>query len=294
MTNDPFQEERLGTLVDGSAILRETQQGVGEAVAHHVAATGITPRIAVIQAGDDAAASMYTRRIARNLEPAGIQVDAIQIRVDISLREAQELIRSLSDDSTVHGIQLQTPLPGHLPMVDLITFLDPRKDLDGIHPYNAGLLAQGQPDIIPATPLGGFEILRRHAIITEGARAVILGRSPTVGRPMAHLLLIHHATVTICHTRTKDLPGVTREADILICAAGRAGLVTPDMVRLGAAVIDFGVTVVEGKVVGDCDPAVAKVAGLFTPVPGGTGPVTNAMLLRNTLALYERALGAPA
>lgn len=281
----------MGTLVDGNAILRETQQGVGEAVSQHVAATGVTPRITVVQAGDDAAASMYTRRIARNLEPAGIQVDVTQIPVDTSLREAQDLIRALSADPAVHGIQLQTPLPVHLPIAELVLALDPKKDLDGIHPYNAGLLAQGQPAIVPATPLGGFEILRRHAIITEGARAVVLGRSPIVGRPMAQLLLIHHATVTICHTRTRDLASVTREAEILICAAGRAGLVTPDMVKPGAAVIDFGVNVVEGKVVGDAVPEVGDVAGLFTPVPGGTGPVTNAMLLRNTLALYERALG---
>lgn len=283
----------MATLVDGNAILRETQQGVGEAVAQHVAASGVAPRIVVVQAGDDAAASMYTRRIARNLEPAGIIVDVTQIPVDTSLREAQELIRSLGADPAIHGIQLQTPMPAHLPLGELVAALDPKKDLDGVHPYNAGLLAQGQPAIIPATPLGGFEILRRHAIITEGARAVVLGRSPTVGRPMAQLLLIHHATVTICHTRTRDLPSVTCLADILVCAAGHAGLVTADMVLPGAAVIDFGVNVVEGKVVGDAAAEVADVAGLFTPVPGGTGPVTNAMLLRNTLALYERALGVP-
>ena len=281
----------MATLVDGNAILRETQLGVGEAIAQHVATTGIAPRIVVVQAGDDAAATLYTRRIARNLQPAGITVDITQVAIDTSLREAQDLIRSLSTDSSVHGIQLQTPMPAHLPLSALVLALDPKKDLDGVHPHNAGLLAQGQPDIVPATPLGGFEILRRHAIITEGARAVILGRSPTVGRPMALLLLIHHATVTVCHTRTRDLPAVTREADILVCAAGKAGLVTTNMVRAGAAVIDFGVNVVDGKVVGDAVPEVAEVAGLFTPVPGGTGPVTNAMLLRNTLALYERALG---
>lgn len=281
----------MATLVDGNAILRETQQGVGEAVARHVAATNIRPRIVVLQVGDDAAAAMYTRRLSRNLEPAGITVSVELVPVDTSLTELQGQLRALCADVSVHGIQIQTPLPAHLPMSEVVTALDPRKDLDGIHPHNAGLLAQGQPDIIPATPLGGFEILRRHAVITEGTRAVVVGRSPTVGRPMAQLLLIHHATVTICHTRTRDLGATTQEADILVCAAGQARLIEPAMVKPGAAVIDFGVNVVEGKVVGDASPEVGEVAGLFTPVPGGTGPATNAMLLRNTLALYERALG---
>jgi methylenetetrahydrofolate dehydrogenase (NADP+)/methenyltetrahydrofolate cyclohydrolase len=282
----------MGEVVDGAAILRETQQGVGEAITRHVAATGITPRIVVVQVGDDAAAGLYTRRLSRNLQPAGVTVEVQKLPEEISLHAAQDVLRGLSADPLVHGVQLQTPLPTHIPMVDLVRALDPHKDLDGIHPHNAGLLAQGVPDIVPATPLGGFEILRRHGVVTEGATAVVVGRSPTVGRPMAQLLLLHNATVTVCHTRTRDLAAITARADILVAAAGRAGLITPDMVRPGAAVIDFGVNVVEGSVVGDVDPAVAETAALFTPVPGGTGPVTNAMLLRNTLALYERALGA--
>jgi methylenetetrahydrofolate dehydrogenase (NADP+)/methenyltetrahydrofolate cyclohydrolase len=174
----------------------------------------------------------------------------------------------------------------------LLEALDPTKDLDGIHPANAGLLAQGRPAVVPATPLGGLEILLRHQIEISGARAVVVGRSTPVGRPMALLLIQNDATVTVCHSRTRAMGDVTREADILAVAAGRAGLVTREMVRPGAAVIDFGVNVIEGKAVGDVAPDVAEIAGLFTPVPGGTGPLTTAMLLKNTLQLYSTAIGA--
>jgi methylenetetrahydrofolate dehydrogenase (NADP+)/methenyltetrahydrofolate cyclohydrolase len=208
-----------------------------------------------------------------------------------NLGEMTALLGSLCAAPDVHGIQIQTPLPPQLPLAQVVDALDPAKDLDGIHPYNSGLLAQGRAGIIPATPLGGLEILLRHEVPIAGARAVVVGRSTSVGRPMALLLLSRDATVTVCHSRTRDLPSVTQEADILAVATGRARLITPDMVRPGAVVIDFGVNVEEGKVVGDVDPDAAEKASLFTPVPGGTGPVTTAMLLRNALALYERALG---
>jgi methylenetetrahydrofolate dehydrogenase (NADP+)/methenyltetrahydrofolate cyclohydrolase len=200
-------------------------------------------------------------------------------------------VRGLSSDPSIHGIQIQTPVPPQVPLAALLDALNPTKDVDGIHPTNAGLLAQGRPAVVPATPLGGLEVLLRHEVPISGARAVVVGRSTPVGRPMALLLIQRDATVTVCHTRTRDMGSVTRQAEILAVAAGRAGLVTADMVRPGAAVIDFGVNVVDGKPVGDVAPDVAEKANLFTPVPGGTGPLTTVMLLRNTLELYSRSLG---
>lgn len=281
----------MTTIVDGNAILREIQESSRDTFAKVAADRGIPPRVAVIQAGDDPGASLYTRHLKRNFETAGVAVDVHKLPVDATLPEAQEAIGRLSADPAIHGIQIQTPTPEHLPLRELVGALDPEKDLDGIHPLNAGLLAQGTPSIVPATPLGGLEILLRHKVPIEGARAVVIGRSAIVGRPMALLLLARHATVTICHTRTRDLPHITREAEILACAAGRAGLVGLEMVRPGAAVIDFGLNVVDGTVLGDVAPEAAERAGLFTPVPGGTGPVTSAMLLKNALVLYRRALG---
>ncbi|MBI4213459.1 MAG: bifunctional 5,10-methylenetetrahydrofolate dehydrogenase/5,10-methenyltetrahydrofolate cyclohydrolase [Chloroflexi bacterium] len=281
----------MTTIVDGNAILREIQESSRDTFAKVAADRGIPPRVAVIQAGDDPGASLYTRHLKRNFETAGVAVDVHKLPVDATLPEAQEAIGRLSADPAIHGIQIQTPTPEHLPLRELVGALDPEKDLDGIHPLNAGLLAQGTPSIVPATPLGGLEILLRHKVPIEGARAVVIGRSAIVGRPMALLLLARHATVTICHTRTRDLPHITREAEILACAAGRAGLVGLEMVRPGAAVIDFGLNVVDGTVLGDVAPEAAERAGLFTPVPGGTGPVTSAMLLKNALVLYQRALG---
>jgi methylenetetrahydrofolate dehydrogenase (NADP+)/methenyltetrahydrofolate cyclohydrolase len=172
--------------------------------------------------------------------------------------------------------------------------LDPAKDLDGVHPQNLGLLAMAQPSVVPATPLGGLEILLRYEVPISGARAVVVGRSNSVGKPMALLLLQRDATVSICHTRTRDMAHLTAEADILAVAAGRPGLVTANMIRAGAAVIDFGTNVVDGKLVGDVEPSAADRAGLFTPVPGGTGPMTTAMLLSNALTLYLHATGVEA
>ncbi|MSQ24045.1 MAG: bifunctional 5,10-methylenetetrahydrofolate dehydrogenase/5,10-methenyltetrahydrofolate cyclohydrolase [Chloroflexi bacterium] len=282
----------MTTIVDGNAILREIQAEVTRELAAASAASGIVPRIAIVQSGQDPAAALYTRRLSRVFQAAGFTVDVVDIDADASPETARSTLAKLSADPGIQGIQIQTPLPAHLSTSALVDVLDPRKDLDGIHPVNAGLLAQGTPDVVPATPLGGIEILQRHGVAMEGVNAVVVGRSPTVGRPMAMLLLLQHATVTICHTRTRDLGAITQSAEILACAAGRPGLITADMVQPGAAVIDFGVNVVDGKVVGDVVPEAAERAGLFTPMPGGTGPVTNAMLLRNALTLYRRVVGA--
>jgi methylenetetrahydrofolate dehydrogenase (NADP+)/methenyltetrahydrofolate cyclohydrolase len=185
------------------------------------------------------------------------------------------------------------PLPKHLPQSLVTDVLDPRKDVDGIHPVNAGRLFQQSGDFFaPATPSGGMEILRRYGITLKGKQAVMVGRSNIVGRPMALLMLHEHATVTICHSRTQDLPAITRQGEILVVAIGKAKCITADMIRPGAVVIDFGANVVEGKLVGDVDTEAAKeVAGYITPVPGGTGPMTNVMLMLNTLTAAKRQVG---
>lgn len=283
---------RLGTVVDGNALSRELRAEAAVCIADLVQAGNPQPSIAIVQATGEEAAGVYTRRLQRLLSEAGVAVRVIELASTAGLDEARPLIAQLSADPTLHAIQLQTPLGPHISLPDLIDALDPAKDVDGIHPQNVGLLAQGRPFVVPATPAGGMEILLRHAVPISGARAVVVGRSATVGRPMAFLLLQRDATVTICHTRTVDLPNVIREADIVVAAAGRAGLVSASAIREGAAVIDFGTNVVDGKMVGDVAPEAAERASLFTPVPGGTGPVTVAMLLRNTLDLYRRAIGA--
>jgi methylenetetrahydrofolate dehydrogenase (NADP+)/methenyltetrahydrofolate cyclohydrolase len=194
-------------------------------------------------------------------------------------------VAELSDDERVDGVLLQMPLPKGLDAASAIARLDPRKDVDGVHPTSAGLLAQGRPCLLPNTPAGGMELLRRAGIGLVGKRAVVVGRSNIVGKPMALLLLQEHATVTIAHSRTPDLAAVLREADVVAAAVGKPGLITGAMLRPGAAVIDFGINVLDdGAVVGDVDFAsAAEVAGAITPVPGGAGPVTNVMLLRNVL-----------
>lgn len=284
----------MTTIVDGNALSREIREGVRESFAELARAGVMPPRVAIVQFGDDPAATQYTRRLQRTFGDAGAAVNLHELPASATEEEAARLVRELSRSRGIHGIQIQTPLPLHVSLASVLDPLDPAKDLDGIHPRNAGLLAQGHPFVVPATPLGGLEILIRHRVEVAGARAVVVGRSAPVGRPMALLLLQHHATVTICHTRTRGLDEIVRQADIVAVAAGHPGLISADMVKPGAAVIDFGTNVVDGKTLGDVDPAAAERAGLFTPVPGGTGPVTNAMLLRNALTLYRSAMGAPA
>ncbi len=281
----------MATIVDGNALAREICEQVGQAFAEAVSQSSVVPRLAIVQPEGEEASAVYTRRLQKTFAAAGVEVAIHDLPAEAPMAIALELIASLSADSAVHAIQIQTPLPPHLQLGDLLVALDPAKDVDGIHPHNTGLLAQGRPGLAPATPLGGMEILRHYGVPIAGARAVVVGRSPTVGRPMALLLLQQDATVTICHSRTKSLGTVVAEAEILAVAAGRPGLVTAEMIRPGATVVDFGVNFVDGKMVGDVDPAAAERAGIFTPVPGGTGPVTNAMLLRNALTIYRRAIG---
>ncbi len=281
----------MTTIVDGGALARTVREEAAAQFESAVATSGVTPLVAIVQLHGAESAEMYTRQLQRAFAAARVDVQVHELAADTSLDEAIRLVRTLSEDPAVHGVQIQTPLPPGLSLTDLTAALDPAKDLDGIHPQNLGLLAQGQPSVVPATPLGGLEILLRHGVDIVGAHAVVVGRSTSVGKPMALLLLQRHATVTICHTRTRDMASLVAQADILAVAAGRPGLVTAALIRPGAAVVDFGTNVVDGRVVGDVDPGAADRAGLFTPVPGGTGPMTTAMLVRNALGLYRRATG---
>jgi len=245
---------------------------------------GITPQLAIVQLGDDPAATAYVKRIERAFAAAQMVCILHQLPAGTSEADFRDTIVELNQDARVHGVIVQMPLPPHLNQEMVTSRLSPLKDVDGIHPHNAGLLALGRPAFVPATPLGGLELLKRSGIEIKGKEAVIVGRSNIVGKPMFFLLLQEHATVTVCHSRTRNLPEVTRRADILVAAIGKARMITADMVKPGAVVLDFGINVVEGKVVGDVDfEAVKGVAGAITPVPGGTGPTTNAVLLRNTL-----------
>ena len=213
----------------------------------------------------------------------GITAHDHHLPADTGEDDLLALVEALNGDDSVDGILVQLPLPDHIDEELVLRTVDPVKDVDGFHPFNAGQLYLDRPTLVPATPTGVIALLDEYEIPLEGARAVVVGRSAIVGKPAAMLLLARNATVTICHSRTADLGAVTREADVLVAAVGRAGVITPDMVKPGAAVIDVGINRTEDGMRGDVDPSVAEVAGFLTPVPGGVGPMTIAMLLKSTL-----------
>ena len=257
-------------------------------VAEDVRAFGGPVCLATILVGDDPASHTYVGSKHKASHEAGIESRDHRFSADTGESEILELIADLNADDGVDGILVQLPLPGHMDEPKVLRSVDPRKDVDGFHPLNAGLLFLGEPFLVPATPSGVMVMLAEHGVELKGKEAVVIGRSEIVGKPMAMLLLAEHSTVTICHSRTVDLAEHTLRADILVAAVGRAGVVTPEMVKPGATVIDVGVNRnAEGKLVGDVDPAVFEVAGLMTPVPGGVGPMTIALLLRNTLTAAQ-------
>ncbi len=269
-------------IIDGKAVAAR----VRERVRSEVAALTTPPGLATILVGDDPASAVYVRMKREDSAEVGIDSHHHEPGGDVSQEDLAALIEALNADERVHGILLQLPLPDHLDQDPLIELIDPAKDVDGLTPANAGRLAQGRADAIaPCTPAGVMELLREARAELEGARAVVIGRSILVGKPLAALLLAANATVTHCHSRTRDLAGVCREADVLVAAAGMPGLVTAEMVREGATVIDVGTNRVDGKLVGDVEfDSVRERAGAITPVPGGVGPMTRAMLLVNTVA----------
>jgi methylenetetrahydrofolate dehydrogenase (NADP+) / methenyltetrahydrofolate cyclohydrolase len=269
-------------LIDGKAVAARIREQVREAVADLPA----PPGLATILVGDDPASAVYVRMKREDSAEVGIESFHHEPGGGASQEEIVALIVALNADERVHGILLQLPLPDHLDQDELISLIDPAKDVDGLTPLNAGLLVQGRPGAIaPCTPAGVMELLREAEVDLEGARAVVIGRSILVGKPLAALLLQANATVTHCHSRTRDLGSICREADVLVAAAGKPGLVSGEMVREGATVIDVGTNRVDGKLVGDVEfDSASERAGAITPVPGGVGPMTRAMLLVNTLA----------
>jgi len=272
------------TVIDGKAVAARVRAEVAEKAASLEASLGRKPGLATVLVGDDPASSIYVARKHEACEEVGIASFHHEPGGDISQADLAALIEQLNSASEVDGILLQLPLPDHLEAEPLIASISPAKDVDGLTPYSAGLLATGTPGLVPCTPRGVMELLRSEGVDPAGKRAVVVGRSTLVGRPVAALLLAADATVTMAHSRTPDLPAVCREAEILIAAAGRPGLIRAEMVAPGATVIDVGTNRTDDGLVGDVDfDAVAEVAGLITPVPGGVGPMTIAMLLANTV-----------
>lgn len=250
------------------------------------------PGLAVVRVGDDPASAAYVRSKAKACEEVGIASREIGFRGVVSHDELAASLGELNRDAAIHGILVQLPLPRHLDERAVLETVDPAKDVDGFTYANIGRLVENRARFVPCTPAGILELLDREKIEIAGRHAVVVGRSEIVGKPTAMLLLHRHATVTICHSRTADLAAETRRADILIAAAGRPRLITGSMVTPGAAIVDVGISRVEGRLVGDVDFAsVAPVASAVTPVPGGVGPMTVAMLLRNTLRAFEMRLG---
>ena len=280
-------------IIDGNAIARELRAGILKRAAT-LTASGIRPGLAVIRVGNHPASSVYVRNKVAACREAGIHSRDIQLPESADEAALLDQIRALNDDAGIHGILVQLPLPRSFSPERVIEAVSPLKDVDGFHPMNAGLLAVGHPRFVPCTPLGIMKLLEHEGVSPEGRHAVVVGRSNIVGKPMALLLLQKGATVTICNSRTPDLGSMTRQAEILVVAAGKPKLVTGEMLRPGAVVIDVGINrLADGKLAGDVDfSSVLGKAARITPVPGGVGPMTIAMLLENTVASAERALAA--
>jgi methylenetetrahydrofolate dehydrogenase (NADP+)/methenyltetrahydrofolate cyclohydrolase len=269
--------------IDGKSLALKIRAEVAE----DVRAFGEPVCLATILVGDDPASHVYVGSKHKASHEAGIDSRDHRFPADTPESEILDLLAELNADDSVDGILVQLPLPGHMDEPAVLRSVDPAKDVDGFHILNAGRLYLGEPFLVPATPLGIMAMLAEYEVELKGKEAVVIGRSEIVGKPMAMLLLAEHATVTICHSRTVDLATHTRRADILVAAVGRPGLVTREMVKPGATVVDVAMNRTEAGLVGDVDPAVFEVAGLMTPVPGGVGPMTIAMLLRNTLTAAQ-------
>jgi methylenetetrahydrofolate dehydrogenase (NADP+)/methenyltetrahydrofolate cyclohydrolase len=271
-------------VIDGKAVAAQVRERVASEVAELSADLGRPPGLATVLVGDDPASAIYVRRKREASEEVGVRSIHHEPPGSVSEADLLELVRSLNADDEVDGILVQLPLPEGIDPDAIVNALDPAKDVDGLTPTSAGLLARGEPGLVSCTPRGVMELLASADTKVEGAEAVIVGRSNLVGRPLISLLLGADATVTVCHSRTADLGEVCRRAQILIAAAGRPGLITAEMVRPGATVIDVGTNRTDDGLVGDVDfEAVREVAGAITPVPGGVGPMTIAMLLANTV-----------
>ena len=277
-------------ILDGKTMSLEIKNEIRNRVAL-LKERGITPGLAVILVGNDPASEIYVRNKGKGCEETGILSRTIRMEEDISQKALEEEIQKLNEDPAIHGILVQLPLPRHLDEQAALMKILPEKDVDGFHLINAGCLMTGAEGVLPCTPKGALHMIRSTGVDLDGKEAVVIGRSNIVGKPMAMLLLRENCTVTVCHSRTKNLAEHTRRADILVSAVGKAGFVTADMVKPGAIVIDVGINRTDGKVCGDVDfENVKEKAGWITPVPGGVGKMTIAMLLANTADAAERTL----
>jgi methylenetetrahydrofolate dehydrogenase (NADP+) / methenyltetrahydrofolate cyclohydrolase len=289
------------TIIDGRAIAARVREQVAEEVAAFSEQTGLTPGLATVLVGEDPGSIVYVGAKQRASEQAGMAAFDHRLPADVSFEELSALLDRLNQDPAVSGVLLQLPVPDHLDGPTLTAMIDPDKDVDGLTPVNAGRLALGLPGLRPCTPLGVLELLRSIDADLEGAEAVVVGRSNLFGKPMAQLLLARNATVTVCHSRTRELAAVCARADILIAAVGRPRMLTAEFVKPGATVIDVGVNRLtpeqagnKSGLVGDVDfDAVVELAGAITPVPGGVGQLTPPMLLRNTLEAARLQVGLP-
>jgi methylenetetrahydrofolate dehydrogenase (NADP+)/methenyltetrahydrofolate cyclohydrolase len=294
----------VATILDGKGIAKQIRAELADEAKAFFDEQGFKPVLAAVLVGADPASEVYVRNKQKACERVGLDSQLYRLPADVAERELLELVARLNVDPGVHGILVQLPLPGHICESRVLDLIDPAKDVDAFHPHNVGLISQGRPRYLPCTPHGILQLLHRCGITVSGKHAVIVGRSDIVGKPMAMLLAARsssvgpegaNATVTVCHSRTADLPAITRQADILIAAIGKAKFVTADMVKPGAAVVDVGINRTDEGLVGDVDfQDVKQVAGHITPVPGGVGPLTVTMLLYNTLAAakHQQALQA--
>jgi len=277
-------------LIDGKALALSIREQIGKDVSQLAEQANVTPGLAAILVGDDPASAIYVKNKKTACGKAGIYADENKLPASTTQSELLALIDKMNADPKIHGILVQLPLPKHIDSKVILEAVSPEKDVDGFHPYNVGRLVAAEPVFVPCTPKGVMRMIQSTGQPIEGKRAVIIGRSNIVGKPVALLLMHANATVTVCHSRTKNLPAVCREADIVVAAIGRAQFVTRDMIKDGALVIDVGINRLEdGRLVGDVDFESAKEqAGWITPVPGGVGPMTIAMLLQNTLESAKR------
>lgn len=277
----------MGNIIDGKVIARQIRKELKEEV-EQIKSTGKVPGLAVILVGDDPASHTYVKSKERACTEAGFFSKAYRLEGTTSQDNLLHIIHRLNNDEEIHGILVQLPLPASMDEKKILNAIDPRKDVDGFHPVSAGRLMTGDPTFVACTPLGIIELLDRSGVEIKGKNAVVVGRSNIVGKPAAILLLQRHATVTICHSRTVDLPAEVGRADILVAAVGRPEMIKGDWIKEGAVVIDVGINRVDGKLVGDVEfESAVKRASAITPVPGGVGPMTIAMLLRNTLEAFK-------
>ena len=282
----------MAIIIDGKKTSADIKAEIANETAEFIKSTGVTPGLAVVIVGHDPASEVYVRNKCRACEAVGFHSEKYEMSGEATEEELMALIDKLNKDQNIHGILVQLPLPKHMDVEKVLLRIKPEKDVDAFHPYNTGKIMQGKYDFLPCTPAGVMELLARYNVEIKGKDCVVVGRSDIVGKPMAMLLLHKDGTVTVCHSRTNDLAAVCRRADIIVAAVGRANFVTADMVKEGAVVIDVGINrLPDGTLCGDVAfDEVEKKASAITPVPGGVGPMTIAMLMRNTLTAAQKSV----